>query len=220
MSVLTREQVRPRRLVDNLALIGVFYKRRHYHYRESANFPDTLTTGNRRREWESAVSILSDKQRAALLKAGKEADKAEAAGKRCHLPPVVLLRLPNSPPAAWMLAYVTPGDPDLAFGLMDLGEGFPELGFVRLSELESLRGYRGKGVSHDPIFKDASKLDISEYARIADDYGKITLRFDAKVNVAAIMQEMKEEKVERKKRAAKKKNAKTVKKKTKTAKKK
>ena len=40
---------------------------------------------------------------------------------------------------------VDPDDPDLTFGLCDLGHGFPELGEVRLSEIASLRGPLGLG---------------------------------------------------------------------------
>ena len=50
--------------------------------------------------------------------------------------PVVKLFTPDAS-ATWLLTELDPADPDLAFGLCDLGLGCPELGYVRLSELES-----------------------------------------------------------------------------------
>ena len=39
--------------------------------------------------------------------------------------------------ATWLISELSPGDPDILFGLCDLGMGFPELGDVRFSELAS-----------------------------------------------------------------------------------
>ena len=41
--------------------------------------------------------------------------------------------------ATWLIHSSERQDPDILFGLCDLGMGFPELGSVRLSELEDLR---------------------------------------------------------------------------------
>jgi hypothetical protein len=38
--------------------------------------------------------------------------------------------------ATWLLTELDPDDPDIGFGLCDLGLGSPELGSVRISELE------------------------------------------------------------------------------------
>lgn len=62
----------------------------------------------------------------------------------------------------WLITELDPEDPDLAFGLCDLGMGFPELGSVRISELEDLRGPGGLRVERDLYF-EASKT-LSEYA--------------------------------------------------------
>jgi hypothetical protein len=63
-----------------------------------------------------------------------------------------------------------PEDPDIAFGLCDLGLGFPELGTVRISELQVLAGPVGlprrqkayrrrprleKSLAHRPICRGA-----------------------------------------------------------------
>ncbi len=42
--------------------------------------------------------------------------------------------------ATWLLTELNPEDPDIAFGLCDLGMGCPELGNVSLGELESVTG--------------------------------------------------------------------------------
>ncbi len=62
--------------------------------------------------------------------------------------PVVKLFTPDAG-ATWLLAWTEPGDPDLAFGLCDLGLGSPELGSVRLSEIRAVRGGLGLPVERD-----------------------------------------------------------------------
>ena len=41
--------------------------------------------------------------------------------------------------AEWLITERSPDEPDILFGLADLGLGFPELGYVSLSELETVR---------------------------------------------------------------------------------
>jgi hypothetical protein len=48
-----------------------------------------------------------------------------------------------------------PEDGDLAFGLCDLCTGFPELGSVRITELESRKGPLGIGIQRDSISRRA-----------------------------------------------------------------
>jgi hypothetical protein len=67
--------------------------------------------------------------------------------------------------ATWLLTELDPEDPDLAFGLCDLGMGCPELGSVRISELEEVKGPLGIGIERDIHF-DADKT-LSEYAEEA-----------------------------------------------------
>jgi hypothetical protein len=64
-----------------------------------------------------------------------------------------------------------PHEPDILFGLCDLGMGFPELGSVRLSELQSVRGPLGLGIERDLMFTAAHPL--SAYARAAREAGSI-----------------------------------------------
>src|SRR3546814_13400377 len=55
--------------------------------------------------------------------------------------------------ATWLITQMDPDEPDILFGLCDLGLGFPELGSVRLSELESVEGPLGLGLERDPYFE-------------------------------------------------------------------
>ena len=79
-------------------------------------------------------------------------------------PPVVKLFTPDAS-ATWLLTEIDPDDHDHAFGLCDLGQGFPELGYVSLAELQSMRGRLGLPIERDLHFV-ATKA-ISAYAREA-----------------------------------------------------
>jgi Protein of unknown function (DUF2958) len=55
--------------------------------------------------------------------------------------PVVKLFTPDAQ-CTWLLTELDP-DGGLAFGLCDLGMGCPELGYISLAELSSVRGKLG-----------------------------------------------------------------------------
>lgn len=61
--------------------------------------------------------------------------------------------------ATWLLAWTCPEDLDLAYGLCDLGVGFPELGPVQLSELVDIRDTLGHPVERDRLWKPAKPLN-------------------------------------------------------------
>ncbi len=84
--------------------------------------------------------------------------------------PVVKLFTPDAN-CTWLLTELNPNDEDIAFGLCDLGMGNPELGSVRISELESVRGRLGLPVERDLHFC-ASKT-LSAYAAEARLTGAI-----------------------------------------------
>ena len=84
--------------------------------------------------------------------------------------PVVKLFTPDAG-ATWLLTEIDPDEPDLAFGLCDLGLGFPELGSVSLSELAALRGRLGLPVERDLYF--VARKTLSTYAREASEAGHI-----------------------------------------------
>ena len=84
--------------------------------------------------------------------------------------PVVKLFTPDAG-ATWLLTEIDPEDHDRAFGLCDLGLGFPELGYVSLAELQSLRGHLGLPVERDLHFR--ATQSIGAYARAAHLEGRI-----------------------------------------------
>ena len=73
--------------------------------------------------------------------------------------------------ATWLITDLSE-DGDRMFGLCDLGHGDPELGYVSLSELASLRGPAGLTIERDLMFK--GKKPISEYAEEARAQGWIS----------------------------------------------
>ena len=83
--------------------------------------------------------------------------------------PVVKLFTPDGS-ATWLLTELDP-DGGLAFGLCDLGLGCPELGYVSLIELRTVRGKLGLPVERDLHF-EADKT-ISAYADEARSRGHI-----------------------------------------------
>lgn len=84
--------------------------------------------------------------------------------------PIVKLFTPDAG-ATWLLAWVEPDDPDIAFGLCDLGMGCPELGSVRLSEIAAVRGALRLPVERDLFFEAAKPL--SRYVEDALKLGMI-----------------------------------------------
>jgi hypothetical protein len=103
------------------------------------------------------MKLLTEEQRAQMLANGRE---NAVTGDKDHFP-VVKLFTPDAG-ATWLLTELYHDDPDIAFGLCDLGLGFPELGTVRLSELAELRGKLGLPVERDLHFTATKPL--SAYA--------------------------------------------------------
>ena len=113
------------------------------------------------------MTLLTNEQRARLLANGKAMAQDDIS---TSVEPVVKLFTPDAG-ATWLLAWLEPEDPDVAFGLCCLGLGSPELGTVRLSELAALRGRLGLPVERDLWFKPARSL--SDYATAASAAGHI-----------------------------------------------
>lgn len=112
------------------------------------------------------MNLLTDEIRKQLLENGAVTARGED-----HDPhPVVKLFTPDAN-ATWLLTELDPADPDLAFGLCDLGLGMPELGYVRISELEAIRGRFGLPVERDLYF--TARQPLSEYAAMACSSGRI-----------------------------------------------
>lgn len=99
--------------------------------------------------------IITAEQRTLMLAHGA----ASAAGEDLDPQPVVKLFTPDAN-ATWLLTELDPDDPDIAFGLWDLGMGFPELGSVRLSEITTVRGPMGLVVERDLHFRASKTLGL------------------------------------------------------------
>lgn len=111
--------------------------------------------------------LLSDDLRHRLMVNG-------AAGREVDHVPVVKIFNPAGA-ATWLLSELLPaeegGDPDLLFGLCDLGFGFPELGDVSLTELEAFNGRLGIGLERDLCFQ--GRFPLSVYTEAARQHGRI-----------------------------------------------
>lgn len=113
-------------------------------------------------------SLIPDEQRAMLIANGERSARDEQQDPF----PVVRLFTPDAG-ATWLLSELDPDDHDRAFGLCDLGLGFPELGYVSLAELGTVRGCLGLAVERDIGF--VAKMSLQAYASLADAQGKIVL---------------------------------------------
>ena len=117
------------------------------------------------------MELLTPAIREALLRNGRIRLSADMNGDPdIDFIPVVKLFTPDAG-CTWLLTDLDPDDPDTAFGLCDLGLGFPELGTVSVRELEALRGPFGLGIERDDHF-DAS-MTLSAYAVDAKRHGRI-----------------------------------------------
>jgi hypothetical protein len=85
--------------------------------------------------------------------------------------PVVKLFTPDGG-ATWLLTELD-DDGQFAFGLCDLGLGCPELGYISLTELRTVRGKLGLPIERDLHF-EADKY-LSEYADEARHHGRIVI---------------------------------------------
>lgn len=113
-------------------------------------------------------AFITDEQRALLLANGCESLR----NPDFDPAPVVKLFTPDAG-ATWLLTEIDPDDHDHAFGLCDLGLGMPELGWVSLSELASVRGRMGLPIERDLHFRAEKRL--SAYARDARLAGRIVV---------------------------------------------
>ena len=101
-------------------------------------------------------AFITDEQRIVLLANGRES-----------------LENPPDAGATWLLTEIDPDDHDHAFGLCDLGLGMPEIGWVSLSELATVRGRLGLPVERDLHFRAEKRL--SAYARDARLAGRVVV---------------------------------------------
>jgi len=112
------------------------------------------------------TKLITDEQCAQLLANGRQSIENPDSDPR----PVVKLFTPDAG-ATWLLTEIDTDDQNRAFGLCDLGHGFPELGYVSLGELEGLRGAWGLRIERDLHFIADKRLSV--YAREARLAGRI-----------------------------------------------
>jgi len=117
------------------------------------------------------MKLLTQLQLGQLIQNGQaNAERIADDGRTIDFQPVVKLFTPWGA-ATWLLTEVDPEEPDLAFGLCDLGMGEPEIGSVRLSEIAALRGPFGLTAERDLHFKPTATL--TAYADAAKEHGRI-----------------------------------------------
>jgi hypothetical protein len=117
------------------------------------------------------MSLLTAAQRAQLLANGKANAQRNVAGHaEQDFVPVVKFFTPDAS-ATWLLTEIDPGEEDAAFGICDLGLGCPEVGYVSLAELATVRGRLGLPVERDRSF--VANKTLSAYAEEAKHAGRI-----------------------------------------------
>lgn len=105
-----------------------------------------------------------------LLANGRKQDEVRGTVEEMDFHPVVKLFTPDAG-CTWLLTELDSESPDIAFGLCDLGMGFPELGSVSLTELRSVRGQIGLPIERDKYFKASHPLSV--YTRAANQADRI-----------------------------------------------
>jgi Protein of unknown function (DUF2958) len=116
------------------------------------------------------MKLLTQDIRDKLVENGRQQAPVKGTDAEKDFWPVVKLFYPAGA-ATWLLTELDPEDPDVAWGLCDLGMGCPEFGTVRISELESFEGALGLGIERDKHFE--AQAPISRYIAAASEAGVI-----------------------------------------------
>jgi len=98
-----------------------------------------------------------------------ETQAAETSERNFDPRPVVKLFNPVGS-QTWLITEIEPGTNN-AFGLCDMGQGYPELGYVSIDELAKLKLYFDMKIERDIHFE--AHMTISEYANQARETGSI-----------------------------------------------
>jgi hypothetical protein len=117
------------------------------------------------------MQLLTQEQERELKENGwKNAERIVHDGDTIDFKPVVKLFCPWGA-ATWLLTELDPENPEIAFGLCDLGMGSPEIGTVSLAEIASVRGPGGLHIERDLHFRADKTLEA--YAIEARRAGQI-----------------------------------------------
>ena len=106
--------------------------------------------------------LIPDTLRAQLLANGAAAREGD---------PIPLLKLFNPVGAGCWLITEMDADGDRLFGLCDLDMGFPELGYVSLAEITSVRLPLGLTIERDLHFE--GRVPLSRWAKMTRQAGSI-----------------------------------------------
>jgi hypothetical protein len=116
-------------------------------------------------------ALFTPAQREQLLDNGRRQAAVKGTSDEIDFHPVVKLFNPVGA-ATWLLTEIDPDDETVAWGLCDLGMGFPEFGTVSLTELSDYRGGFGLGIERDLTFE--ARGPISIYIAVANKVGCIS----------------------------------------------
>jgi hypothetical protein len=117
------------------------------------------------------MKLLTEAQRREMIENGRRnAEMSAEDGKTIDFFPVVKLFCPWGA-ATWLLTELDPDDPEIAFGLCDLGMGEPEIGSVSLAEMEAIKGPFGLRIERDLQF--TADKTLQTYADEARQAGRI-----------------------------------------------
>jgi hypothetical protein len=118
------------------------------------------------------TTLLTSHDRERLLANGEQQRRRQREDPDASIDftPVVKLFTPDAG-CTWLLTELDPDQPDIAFGLCDLGLGCPELGYVSLSEVSAVRGHLGLAVERDLYF--VATQTLMAYADEARANGRI-----------------------------------------------
>jgi hypothetical protein len=117
---------------------------------------------------KTMTKLVTDEQHALLLANGRQSLEQE----NFDPAPVAKLFTPDAG-GTWLLTEIDPDDHDHAFGLCDLGLGYPELGWVSLAEIATVRGGLALPVERDLHFAPQKRLSV--YAREARFAGRVVV---------------------------------------------
>ncbi|MCP3381245.1 DUF2958 domain-containing protein [Bradyrhizobium sp. CCGUVB4N] len=111
------------------------------------------------------MKLLTESQRQTLIENGRRQTEVKGTPDEIDFEPVVKLFNPCGA-GTWLLTEIDPSDETVAWGLCDLGMGFPEFGTVSLTELAAYCGRFGLGIERDLHFK--ARGPISRYIEAAN----------------------------------------------------
>lgn len=114
------------------------------------------------------MKLLTKAQFSQLVENGRRQEPVRGTPEEIDFKPVVKLFNPCGA-GTWLLTEIDPENPDIAFGLCDLGH--PELGSVSLAEIQSVRLPFGLSIERDRHW--TADKTLNAYAAEARNAGRI-----------------------------------------------